>query len=133
MKRIVLLTIIFAGCIAAYMINGNAKVNIENLKVAYIHESANHAELYRDIYNDTFAEIYRSKRTIARLPGVRSFDLNQTNSSMDRDGESLDQNTRLTIQEIYNALANNISVSELYIVPLTLDPDGSDPDTPKTH
>jgi PAS domain S-box-containing protein len=73
------------------------------------------------------SEIYRSLRTIARLPGVVSIDWNETSATMDHGGNVLDGNTRLTVQEIYNSLVSDVAVSELYVVPLNLDPDGIDP------
>ena len=65
--------------------------------------------------------VYSQARTIARLPGVRSI----TASA------GLDPNASATIQEIYNNLGTSTAVSELYIVPLALDPDATDPAVPK--
>ena len=70
--------------------------------------------------NDTFRQIYRGIRTIARLPGVRT---------IDRHGRRFEENSRLTVQEIYNTLASSVAMSEVYIVPLDMDPDRIDPVT----
>lgn len=68
----------------------------------------------------TFTQIYQGLRTIARLPGVRA---------IDRYGEHFDVDARTSVQEIYNNLATNVAMSEVYIVPLDLDPDSIDPHT----
>jgi diguanylate cyclase (GGDEF)-like protein len=69
-------------------------------------------------------EIYENLRTLAQLPSVRN---------IDRHGANLGSDGRETIQQIYNNLANTISVSEVYIVPANLDPDKMDPVTGKTE
>ena len=66
-----------------------------------------------------FRQIYQGIRTIARLPGVREIAMFPPYFSDD---------ARISAQEIYNNLAENVSVSELYIVPTELDPDGTSGD-----
>lgn len=66
--------------------------------------------------------LYQGLRTIARLPGVRS---------IDRYAKHFDSNARSAVQEIYNNLGSNISMSEVYIVPKDLEPDKIDPVTGK--
>src|SRR5207244_1768141 len=48
-----------------------------------------------------------------------------------RQGTNLGEDARETIQQVYNNLASNVSVSEVYIVPADLDPDRIDPVTGK--
>ncbi|MGE3174736.1 MAG: ATP-binding protein [Planctomycetota bacterium] len=69
---------------------------------------------------DVFRTMYEGLRTIARLPGVRG---------IDRYARDFDSNARQTVQEIYNNLATHVEMSEVYIVPLDLDPDAIDPNT----
>ena len=64
-----------------------------------------------------FDDVYRGLRTISRLPGVRS---------ISRNDYKIDQETRLSIQELYNNLAESVSVSEVYILPLEFDPNSAD-------
>ncbi len=71
-----------------------------------------------------FRDMYHNLRTIARLPGVRNIDRYATN---------FDSNARATAQELYNNLAQTVAVSELYIVPVDLDPDALDPVTGKNQ
>lgn len=70
--------------------------------------------------NDVFRNIYQSLRTIARLPGVRN---------IDRYAHNFNADSRATVQEIYNNVYANVTMSELYIVPLDLEPDQLDPNT----
>ena len=68
------------------------------------------------------ASIYENLRTISLLPGVRK---------IDRHGLTLGEDGHETIQQIYNNLASNIDVSEVYIVPAGFDHDRIDPATGK--
>ena len=74
------------------------------------------AEQVRESIN----EIYQNLRTISFLPTVRS---------IDRHGANLTGDGSQSIQAIYNNLASNIAVSEIYIVPVDLDPEAVDPAT----
>lgn len=65
-------------------------------------------------------QVHQGLRTIARLPGVRN---------VSRHAENFDGDARQSVQEIYNNLATTVAMSEVYIVPLDLDPDAIDPVT----
>ena len=67
-----------------------------------------------------FDQIYQNLRTISLLSSVRK---------IDRYGETLSPDGRQSIQQIFNNLANNIAVSEVYVVPADLQPDEVDPKT----
>jgi len=97
---------------------------------AYLLESSARSLRRLDGLQERIERIYQSMRTIARLPAVRSLDPAQT-GTMDRGGGILDENDRLVIQEIYNSLATDIALSEVYLVPATLDPDGEHKDRPR--
>ena len=58
--------------------------------------------------------IRENLRTISYLPGVRN---------VDRYGENLSAEAWETIGQIYNNLNANVDISEIYLVPVTLDPD----------
>lgn len=58
--------------------------------------------------------------TISRLPAIRR---------IDRHATTLDADSRDTIQQIYDSLARNIDVSEVYVVPRSIDPERIDPVT----
>jgi signal transduction histidine kinase len=67
-----------------------------------------------------FKSIYENLRTLSYLPGVRS---------LDKRGTALSEESRVTFQQIYNNLALNLAVSEVYVVPVDLDPNKIDPTT----
>ncbi len=84
--------------------------------------AAGEAHVVAEQVTAVFSDLYEGMRTIARLPAVRD---------LDRYGSNLDDNARWTIQEIYNNLATNVALSEVYLVPASLDPDAIDPLTGK--
>lgn len=71
-----------------------------------------------------FELLYQGLRTIARLSGTRN---------IDRHGETLDAGTRQSIQEVYNNLYSNITLSEVYLVPHDFNPDEVDATTGKNQ
>ncbi len=72
----------------------------------------------------SFGSIYENLRTLTLLPGVRK---------IDRHGTTLGEDGRETIQQVYNNLASNVDVSEVYIVPATFDHKRIDPVTGKAE
>lgn len=69
-------------------------------------------------------QIYHNLRLISLLPTVRD---------IDRHGTNLSADARASINQIYNNLASDITVSEVYIVPGDFDPDRLDPVTGKAE
>ncbi len=69
-----------------------------------------------------FKSIYENLRTLSYLPGVRN---------IDRHGSNFTEEARITFQQIYNNLNVNLAVSEVYVVPVDLDPNHLDPITLK--
>ena len=67
--------------------------------------------------NVSLRSIYENIRTLASLPSVRN---------IERHGQNLGSEARVTFQQIYNNLASNVAVSEVYIVPIDLAPDQTD-------
>jgi methyl-accepting chemotaxis protein len=68
----------------------------------------------------SFDQIYQNLRTISFLASVRR---------IDRHGTTLTSDGRQAIQQLFNNLAANVAVSEVYIVPIDLDPDAMDSTT----
>ncbi len=124
--RKILLVILALGLTMAMLVHWNARISLQSELDAYRVGSAQKTKLTAAHVQSAFNEIYNSLRTIARLPGVRQIDIKKDVSQMDHDGVLLENNARLTIQEIYNALVADVAVSELYIVPVNFDPDGTD-------
>lgn len=97
---------------------------IETLRAAHRREAEQRAMRAADVLHDTFVALYQGLRTIARFPAVRD---------IGRHGEGLEGDTRTAVQELYNNLAGNVALSEVYIVPLGFDPDRIDPVTGETE
>ncbi len=127
MKNSLLFIIILSvGAVLVSLIHWNTLASIRAEKAAYRVESHGEAILTAERVEYTFQEIYSSLRTIARLPSVREYRATEFDDK-DLCDSILDANTCLTVQELYNALASEVAVSELYIVPVEFDPDGLDP------
>jgi len=98
------------------------RLDIQSFKSEFAQLSFADAQAVSEKYSHGITVMYQGLRTIARLPGTRY---------IDRYGKNLDENTRLSIQEIYNNLYDNIALSEVYIVPVDFDPEVIDSNTGK--
>ncbi len=88
----------------------------------YIENSQAAARTTAKTVEDALRAVYENVRTLSYLPSVRN---------LDRHGTNLGDEGRATIQQIYNNLANNVSISEVYFLPLDFDPDRFDAATGK--
>ena len=109
-----LLPLLLAGVWAKY--RADASMAREHFEAAAQVDAAQTGQQVERV----FTQIYQGLRTIARLPGVRT---------IDRYAEHFDADARTSVQEIYNNLAVNVAMSEVYIVPLDLEPDTLDAHT----
>ncbi len=109
---------------AAWWVNGRHENDIHSAIVKFRSESRDRSAVQAQSLARAFSSIYEGIRTIARLPGVRA---------IDRYAHNFDANARGATQEIYNNLASNVPLSEVYIVPLDMHPDEPDPVTGKTQ
>ncbi len=80
---------------------------------AFLTESRKESRAVGVRIEHTMNQIYEGMRTIARLQGVRA---------IDRYAVNFDENARQAVQEIYNNLGSSVVLSEVYIVPLDMDP-----------
>ncbi|MBP6012801.1 MAG: response regulator [Alphaproteobacteria bacterium] len=83
----------------------------------YRAESAANTHAVARGVEDNFNHLYQALRTIARLPGIRN---------VDRHARNFDENARRSVQELYNNLAQNVDVSEVYVLPVDFDPERID-------
>jgi signal transduction histidine kinase len=83
-----------------------------------------HAEAQDHVRKMTHSlrSIYENLRMLAVLPSVRT---------AKRHGENFSEEGLITFQQIYNNLADNVAVSEVYILPIDFAPDKIDPVTLK--
>lgn len=111
------MVIVFMGVAMAAAVHMEAAREYQNARLHYV--EAQHADTASasDGVNKSLRQIYENLRTISRLPSVRK---------LDRHGTNLDADSRDAIQQIYNNLANSVAVSEVYIVPVSLNPERID-------
>jgi len=95
---------------------------LEQEQFQYLQEARARTAIVNEALRDAFTQIYQGIRTVARLPGVRN---------IDRYAQNFEGTSRQAVQEIYNNLAINVSMSEVYIVPAGMDPDQLDLKTGK--
>ena len=78
------------------------------------------SEMAAEAAGTALDNIYMNLRTMTLLASVRK---------IDRHGESLTDDGRQAIQQLFNNLAGSVDVSEVYVVPADLDPEKVDPKT----
>jgi methyl-accepting chemotaxis protein len=86
----------------------------------YRHESSAETAQNAAVVQQSLNQIFQGIRTISFLPSVKT---------IDRYGANIDGNARESIIQIYNNLRSNVTISEVYIVPVTIEPEQVDPKT----
>ena len=112
--------ILLVGISVAVGIHFDIKNDYRQARARYIDNSRADTKAAARHVEVAFRSIYENLRTISFLPSVKA---------IDRHGENLTPEAHTTIQHIYNNLASNVSISEVYILPVDLDPDRIDPVT----
>ena len=119
-EPLVYVFIILVSVLSFVWIGQQHKIALNNARTHYIDSLRNNSALSTEHVNDHFKNIYKSLRTIAALPSIRN---------TDRHGTNIDDDDHETIQQIYNDLAYDINVSEIYIVPIDFNHGKFDPIT----
>ncbi len=121
---IIWLTLATLLAVFSYAVQQRWTENMIQARQHYIDLS--HKDTMRGVENieNKVKSIYENLRTLSYLPGVREIDRHGTNFTPD---------ARIAFQQVYNNLALNLAVSELYIVPVDLAPDRVDPITLKNE
>jgi signal transduction histidine kinase len=121
---IIWLTLATLVVVFSYAVQQRWTENMIQARQHYIDIS--HKDTMRSVEHieNKFKSIYENLRTLSYLPGVRG---------IDRHGTNFTEEARVTFQQIYNNLAVNLAVSEIYIVPVDLAPDRFDPVTLKSE
>lgn len=102
----------------AWAIQNNWRQNVALAQQHFIDEGHDVALSGTNRLEIAIRSIYENIRTLSLLPNVRA---------IDRHGENLSSEGRITFQQIYNNLANDVAVSEVYVVPIDFNPDRIDP------
>jgi methyl-accepting chemotaxis protein len=102
------------------LVNYKSKQDYQTALNRYIFEAQQNTIHQKLRLENSLKQIQQNLRTISFLPSVRN---------IDRHGSNLDDNAHESIQQIYNNLRTNVDVSEVYIVPVDLEPENIDPIT----
>ncbi|MFO7603542.1 MAG: PAS domain-containing sensor histidine kinase [Gammaproteobacteria bacterium] len=109
-----IVSVLLLGLMLAAFIHHTDRKHREQLASATQSKARQDLEILGQKVEFIFRIYYQGLRTIARMPDLGT-------ESTRRDGLRLDQ--QQAIQEIFNNLAENIHVSEVYIAPADFDPD----------
>lgn len=109
---------------ALFAVQTKYENDVEASKVLFRKECGQTVQGVADRVRNTFTEVYQGLRTIARLPGIRA---------IDRYANDFHEDSRSAANEVFSNLAANVSVSEISVSPLDLDPGAGDSNTDKPH
>jgi len=124
-KRLVsIVSICFGALLIACLHFWKYRSDLETLKENYRAERSAHVSEVQKTLEQKFSFLYQAIRTMSLLPGVKK---------IDRYGKNFDDNAKMTVQQIYNNAFVNVKLSEIYLLPKTLDPDQIDPITKKAE
>lgn len=123
-KSLPYLVVVVVSLILAGLLDRKAKMDIAEIRHAYIEEQKYEVELVAKKVEEAFKAFYQGLRTMTQLPGVRS---------IDRYGKSFQEDSKKAVQQIYNNTYVNVTLSEVYLLPQSLDPDKIDPKTGKAE
>ncbi len=132
MKNRAIYIVIFVAVISlSVVVQWKYRRDLRAALESYRYEQHNAASLVGHDIETSLRDMYQGLRTIARLPGVRGIARYPSSHDSDSIENTFDENARLTVQEIYNNLASNVAMSEVYIVPVDMEPDEIDEHTGK--
>jgi len=112
--------IAITGLLVGTFIGFKTRGDLATAKQGLLAREQDQTEIYSDHAQSALKQIYQNIRTISMLSDVKTMDRNATNVS---------ETGKQAIQQIYNNLFTNVSVSEIYIVPASFDPSKTDPAT----
>jgi len=113
----VLLCVVLIG-----VINMKYFQDIDALKQSYTDKQHLKSVRVAEQFERTLSELYVGLRTISRLPSVKKLTSNHP---------TLEPDAHQTVQELYNALASIMELSEIYISPADFTPETINPHTAK--
>ncbi len=113
---------LIASCTAGAVLGIMKKCDADRDIALIVYRAKAHdgAEIVAKAVASSIDQIYQNLRTMSLLSSVRR---------IDRHADMLTADGRQAIQQIFNNLAGNVAVSEVYVVPSDLDPDQMDPKT----
>lgn len=108
------LIILLVGAGAIWLVISKSDADYNSAKKEYISSSSTASHIAAKNLENSLNQIYQNLRTISLLPSVRG---------ITRHAENLSSDGLSSIQQIYNNLASNVNISEVYIVPESLNPE----------
>lgn len=118
-KLAVLLTISLCLGIALFW---KYQSDVASFKLTYQQEKTVELDTVAKKLEEKLNYVYQTIRTMSFVPGVRK---------IDRYAKNFDPDAKATVQQLFNNAFLNISLSEIYLLPKTLDADKIDPTTKK--
>ena len=112
--------IIFIGVMIAFLVHEKTKSDYNIAIKSYRELSKKDLQDESLKLGNAFRQIYQGIRTVSLLPSVKS---------IERHGENIGENDNESIIQIYENLRADVVISEIYIVPLDLEPEQIDPAT----
>lgn len=112
--------ILIVGCVLAFFVHSKSSKDLNIALDHYKQVSQVEAEQAAKDLSYSFKQMYQGIRTISFLPGVMN---------IDRYGKNIDENAHEAIVQIYNNMVSNVAVSEIYLVPVDIEPETVDPNT----
>jgi hypothetical protein len=103
--------ILLVGAAAIWLLILKSNADYDTAKKEYISSSSTTSHIAAKNLENSLKQIYQNLRTISLLPSVRG---------VTRHAENLSSDGLSSIQQIYNNLASNVNISEVYIVPENL-------------
>lgn len=120
----ILAVILVVALVLSFFLHKVYSSGVEKAKMAYIEKTQAELNEQKELLEKKLGYIYQSIRTMSLTPGVRK---------IDRYAENFDPDAKMTIQQLYNNAFLNINLSEIYILPKSLDPDKLDLKTGKNE
>ncbi len=103
---------------SAIMADHAARIKYEGLRKIFEVEWSKNVQRVSQNVDRMFLLTYDTLRIIAMIPSVRA---------LESHGENFTHENRMIVQQLYNNLASQVNVSEIYIIPVDFDPDKIDP------
>lgn len=116
------LAIISIGAAIVFFVHGESEKDYITVMQGYQERLTEETQQKAQNLSNSLTYIYQGLRTISQLHSIRT---------IDRHGREIAPTARESIIELYNNMTSNVAVSEIYIVPVDLDPEAVDSVTGK--
>ncbi len=98
------------------------QTDINQLKESFSESKTTEAKQIAQFVEEKFRYVYQTIRTMSLVPSVKK---------IDRYGKNFEDDAKASVQQLYNNAYLNIKLSEVYLLPKSIDPEKIDPNTKK--